>query len=335
MSHSLTRRRFTRAGVALSLAGLFAASGCSTEADKALSGGPSGTGSGGTKTLRVANLPIADQGAYFYALENGIFDKHGLSIKKTQTTGGSAAIAAMIAGEYDIAYSGADGAIKAAANKLPVKIVSGANTNQPTGEKDSTGLVVSPGVSDIAALSGATIGTNALGNINQVYAQEFLARAGVTNVTVVEVPFPEQVAALQSGKIKASILPEPFASQAVANGSKILGWPYRIGENKTTGVGVFVAVESAIKDKKAEIASFVQAMTEANEAANKPENHEKVVKAILSNTKLESKVASSMVFVNFTTDVTAPQVQTTADLLVKYGVLKTAVDVKPMFANSQ
>lgn len=327
---TVTRRSSMALATTAALSLVLALSACSTGADEALE--PETETPGELTSLAVANLPIADQGSYFYALENGIFEEHGLEIERVDATGGSAAIAAMVAGEFDVAYSGADGVIKAAANGLDVKIIAGANTNEPSGDSDSTGLVVAPGITDLSQLEGATLATNALGNINQVYAQEFLAQNGVENVTVVEVPFPEQVAALQAGQIQATLLPEPFASQALAAGATKLGWPYRIGEDETTQVGVFVSTGAVIAEKADAIQAFVDAMTEASEAANDPANRDAVVAAILANTKLESDVADNMTFVHFSTDITVEGIQATADLLVKYGILPTDVDVSGFFA---
>lgn len=331
-----TRRSANWAAKAIALAGIVALSGCATAADDALTpeGSAAPEGSAEQLSLTVANMPIADQGSYFYALENGIFEEHNLAVTSAPATGGSAAIAAMVAGDFDVVYSGADGVIKAAANGVPVRIISGANVNQPEGEKDSTGLVVAPGIGQLSDLAGATIATNALGNINQVFAQEYLAQNGVDDVTVVEIPFPEQVAALESGTIKATLLPEPFASQAVAAGGSVLGFPYRIGEDQTTGVGVFVSTEQTIADKSEAVTAFVDAMEQAAEEANNSENRAAVVSAILANTKLESEVANNMTFVHWTRDVTPAQIQAVADLLTKYGSLTTDVDVQKIFATS-
>lgn len=323
------RTRLTLAVLAVT-AGL-TLSACSTAAD--LDPGASEPSTGGQRyELTVATLPIGDLGAYFYAQENGIFDDHGLDITTESATGGSAAIAAMVAGDYDIVYSGADGVIKAYANKLPVKVISGANTNQPDGDTDATGLVAAPGITSVAQIAGTAIGTNALGNINQVFTQEYLAEEGVTDVDVVEIPFPEQVAALQSGQISATLLPEPFASQAVAGGASILGYPYRVGEDGTTLVGVYVSTDRTVADKPEAVAAFVAAMQEASDAANDPANREALIDAILANTKLSGDVANAMTFVRFTTDAQVGQLQAVADLLTKYGVLDSTVDTTGIIA---
>jgi NitT/TauT family transport system substrate-binding protein len=319
------RRRRLAAAIALPFATMLVLSACSNEAD--LAGSTTAPEAEGELTaVTVAVLPIGDLGAYFYAQENGIFEEHGLDVTTETAAGGSAAIAAMAAGDFDIVYSGADGAIKAYANDIPVRIISGANNNQPEGDSDATGLVVAPGVTDLEQLQGGAIATNALGNVNQVYAQEFLAENGVTDVEVVEIPFPEQVAALESGQVQATLLPEPFATQAVAAGATVLGYPYRIGEDETTAVGVYVSTEDFINESAETVDAFIAAMAEANEAANDPANRDAVIEAILGSTQLEEVVATNLTFVEWTTDVSADGIQATADLLTKYGVLPENVD---------
>jgi NitT/TauT family transport system substrate-binding protein len=313
----------------------FAASACAAE-DKPAAGQSGGSPSEPTAEevleLTVAVMPIADCGAYFYAEDTGLFDDYNLKIVSESATGGSAAIAAMAAGDYDVVYSGTDGSIKAFANGLPVKVVSGANFNQAAGQADATGLVVAAGIADVSQLAGATIGTNALGNINQVFAQEFLASQGVEDVQVVEIPFPEQVAALEAGQIKATLLPEPFASQAVAAGGAILGYPYRVGQDSKSAVGVYVSTDQVLAEKSEAVNRFVEAMTAASAAANDPANHDAVVKAILAHTQLSDEVVESMVFVEYSTDADTARIQAVADLLTKFGVLPDSVDVTDLVA---
>ncbi|GAB2563463.1 ABC transporter substrate-binding protein [Leucobacter ruminantium] len=328
--NTLKSRKMSGA-LALVLGAGLALAGCSNAADisEPVEDAPS---DGELFELTVATLPIGDLGAYFYAEDNGIFEKHGLDITTETATGGSAAIAAMVAGDYDIVYSGADGAIKAFESGLPVRVISGANLNQPEGEKDSTGLIAAPGIASVEDIAGTAIGTNALGNINQVYTQEYLSENGVTDFEVVEIPFPEQVAALNSGQISASLLPEPFASQAIAEGATVLGYPYRTGADQSNLVGVYVSTEQTIESEAEAVEAFVAAMTEASEAANDKANRDALIESILSHTKLSGEVANAMVFVHFTTEAEAPQLQATADLLTKFGVFPGEVDVAGLIA---
>ncbi|MCI2178309.1 MAG: ABC transporter substrate-binding protein [Ancrocorticia sp.] len=326
----------------VALAAALTISACSNDADSALSGSSadasgqstdSGSGSSGdVESLKVATMSIADLGAYFYALDSGLFTKYGVNVQNVDATAGSAAIASMMSGDVDLAYSGTDGAVKAGENGLAIKIVAGAGGNQPTGDKDSAGLVVAPGITEASQLEGKTLATMALGNVNQVYAQRWLKDQGVDVSTVkfVEIPSSEQVAALESGEIQGTILPEPFASQALANGCTIIGWPWRTGVDNSTLVSVWVASEATLTGKSNAVKKFLAAMEEATDYANDSAHRQQIVDAILSHTKLTSDVANNMTFVKWTEDPDPAKIKEVAQNLVDFGVLDSMPDVDSM-----
>lgn len=329
-------RRTILIGSVVALAGL---SGCSGKGSSTLPGtsaSPSAGGSAGLQALKVAVMPIADLGAFYYAVDSGLFKKNGLDVQPVDATGGSAAIASMMSGDVDLAYSGTDGAIKAAANGLTVKIISGAGANRPTGPKDSAGFVAAKGIKSPKDLAGKTVATMALGNVNQVYAQKWLKAEGVdpSSVKFVEIPSNEQVAAMAKGQIQGSIMPEPFASQALANGATILGWPWRTGGDSTTLVSVYTASEASIAKNTPQIKKFLAAMGDADTFANNPANRSTIVAAILKHTKLESKVANNMTFVTWTSKADPAKIKEVADTLVEFGVLKSKPDVDKMIDTS-
>ncbi|MGI8867793.1 MAG: ABC transporter substrate-binding protein [Mycobacteriales bacterium] len=294
----------------------------------------SSNNSGASMSLRVSTLPIADLGAYFYALDSGLFKKAGLSVKDTSSTGGAASISAMLSGSVDIAYSGSDSVIKAYAKKLPVRVIAAANNNQPAGDTDSAGLVVPASIGSPAELEGKTLATNALNNVNQIYTQNYLEKNGVDpkKVKFVEVPFPEQVAALKAGRIFGTLLPEPFMSQAVAGGLKVLGLPYRSATGGTAPVASWVSSTKVLGQHDKAIAAFVKTMKTADAAANDPANRPALVKALLNHTKLTQAVASKITLVQYTNAVDTQRLKDLADLLVKYGVLKESPDLSGMIS---
>lgn len=285
--------------------------------------------------LRVASLPIADLGAYFYAIDNGIFTDHGITVENVSSTGGAAAISAMLSGDVDIAYSGNDSVLKSYAQGLPVVIVAAANNNQPDGEQDSAGLVVPAGTT-AQDLAGATLATNALDNINQVYTQQWLEENGVdpAEVSFVEVPFPEQVAALQSGDISGSLMPQPFMAQALEGGAEVLAWPYRSGPAGVTPIASFVSQGPTVEEKRDAVDAFVVAMEEANTEANDEANRDALITSILSNTQLTEDAAADISFVQYTTEVSVDQLDQLAELLVRFEIFDEAPDLSGILMDS-
>lgn len=328
------QRPARRRAVACALIGVLglAVSACSNSAPPTTADGGS---SGKATTLKVASLPIGDLGAYFYALDNHLFDQHGIRVTDVTSTGGAAAISAMVAGSVDIAYSGNDSVLKASAKKLPVAIVCAANDNQPSGPQDSAGIVAPAGITSTSQLAGKTLGTNALGNINQIYTQLWLQQHGVDpkGVKFVEIPFPEQLAALQKGQISGTLMPQPFLAQALSSGSKLLGWPYRTGPDKTTAIASFAASTAAISKDKKSYQAFVTTMTEADREANDPANRNAVIAALLKHTKLTKAAVAHTSFVRWTTKVTKQQLSALGILLVKFGELPAAPNLDNIFAS--
>lgn len=327
MWNTIARRIIAVAATAAVIAGLGA---CSNSADEALgSSTANGTETSKTTVLKVAAMPIADLGAFYYALDSGEFKKAGLDVQTVDTTSGAAGIASLVSGDVDIAYSGTDGALKAAAKNLPVKIIAGSGLSRADGDKDSVGFVVPGNITSPKQLEGATIATMALGNINQAYSRKWLDSQGVDSSTVkfVEIPSSEQVAALENGNIQGSILPDPFASQAIDKGSHIIGWPYRTGQGHDTLVSVWTASDSTLKDKKDAVRTFLKVLDEANQQANDETNHEAVVNAILSHTKLTKEVADNIVFFKWSVKADRAKINEVADTLSQYGLLDGKPDL--------
>jgi NitT/TauT family transport system substrate-binding protein len=295
-------------------------------------GGNSSAQNGGTTTLRVSILPIADLAPVFYGIDKGIFKKHGLKIDPVTSTGGAAGISAMLSGSVQLVYTNTVSVFLAQQKDLPVVIVSGGNDNVPKGPKDMAGMLVAKGITSPKDLEGKTIASNALDNINQIYAQAWLKKKGVdiSKVKVVAIPFPQQVAALESGKIQGTLIPEPFLTAGLSDGLKNLGWPYRIGKDHDTPVGVYVAKKGWAQTHADTVKDYVAALTEATKAANDPANKSALVDSIVKHTKLQKSVAKKIQLSTYTTDVKTDLLKSEEQLLHNMDVLKANVKVKSM-----
>lgn len=287
------------------------------------SSGGGGGGDSGPKTLRVASLPVADLGAYFYALDEGLFTKHGLEVRDTSVTGGAAGIAAMTGGSVDLTYTNNVSALLSSTKGLPLKIVSGANENTPKGKRDMAAMIVGKGVDEPGQLAGSTVGTNALNNINWLYERAWLRKEGVDpgKLKFLEIDFPDQPTALSSDRIKATLIPEPFATQLRDKGSRSLGYPYRIGPGGRTFIGSFVATpDFAAKDADA-VKRFRAGLDDAIAAIGDPANGDKLAAAIAKHTQLSTDAVGEITLPTYTTEISRPLLEDMARLMKQEGVL--------------
>lgn len=305
---------------------------CGGGDDGGTSSAPSEGGTGAAtaevKTLRVASLPIADLGAYFYAIQNGIFDRNQLKVENTSVASGQAGIAAMTGGELDLVYTNNVSVMLSADKGLPITIVSGGNDNTPEGERDMAVMVAPSSIADPKQLAGKTIATNALNNVTWLYQRAWLREQGVDpdSVKMVEIPYPEQPAAILEGRIQGALIPEPFASNALSQGAKSLGFPFRIGGGRTY-LGSFVATPKFAEDNADAMQRFRQSLDEANEEVAQPANREKLFDAIAANTRIQRQQLSSIVLPSYSAEVPKDLLENTAELMVQEKMLTKAPDV--------
>jgi NitT/TauT family transport system substrate-binding protein len=283
-------------------------------------------------TLRVASLPIGDLGAYFYALEHGIFEEHNLVVEDTSATGGAAAISAMTGGEVDIVYTNNVSVIVSAEQGLPITIVSGANFNQPEGEQDMAAMMVPSDITSADQLAGQTVASNALNNINWLYARVWLRDQGVDpdQVQYTEIPFPEQPAALLEGRIQGTLIPEPFRTNLLREGANSLGFPYRVGEGERTFIASFVSTPEFAEQNAEAIERFKDALQQAIDEIGDDANRERFEQALLNNTRLEQEALGEIVFPEYTTEIPMDALEEMAAFMQEEGILDQVPDLEAL-----
>jgi NitT/TauT family transport system substrate-binding protein len=319
------KSRTSKVAAGLAVAALALAA-CGSEA------GPADGNEAQTTKVRVSTIPIANLAAFFYAQENGIFTDHGLEVESVSSTGGSAGIAAMLSGSVELVYTNYVSVFTAYQQNLPVTLVAGNDTNVAEGDRDSSGMLVAEGIEDANDLAGKTVGTAKLNNINMVYSKLWLEDLGVDagNVNFVEMPYPEQLAAVLAGQIEAAFLPEPFLTQGTAAGLQTLGYPFRLGTDGITPLAGFVADKTWAEDNEDAIASFNEAMAEAVEEGFAPDNRAKLVDAILANTKMERADAEQMIITTQSPEIDRENLAEMAELLAEAGSIKPGLDIEDL-----
>ncbi|MDM9352471.1 ABC transporter substrate-binding protein, partial [Escherichia coli] len=94
-------------------AAALALAGCTDSAAPATTSSTS-AGAGELTHVRVAALPIAETGALWAAIDQGIFKEHGLDVEIVPAQGGAQAIPALLSGDIQFAIGQPFGPIRAA-----------------------------------------------------------------------------------------------------------------------------------------------------------------------------------------------------------------------------
>ncbi|MDD5143515.1 aliphatic sulfonate ABC transporter substrate-binding protein [Methanoregula sp.] len=187
---------------------------------------PSGTTDTKTSKAPVDSLvigyqPSTHQMAFITAMEKGWWqqDLAPVGVKKVSDKifpSGPSEMQAMQAGDLDVAYVGAAPFLTAVSTGLDAKIVAGVNTQ-------GSDLVVREGIEYTGpeSLKGKTIGTFAIGSIQDTILRDWLKKNNVDpdkDLMIAPMSPGDAVTAILAGKVDAVFLPTPSPSTIVNQG---------------------------------------------------------------------------------------------------------------------
>lgn len=273
--------------------------------------------------VRLGNLKFAHYGAVSYMKELG--PKYGLEVKEQIFPKGIDIVPAILAGEIDIAASALDGAIAGRTGGAQVYVVAGFAKGgvRIVGRADL-------GIKNVADLKGKKVGVPR-GGAQELCLFAELSKVGLTwsdqpgarDVQILYLGYPECNQALQQKQIDAMCQSEPQSTQAIAAGfgAEIVK-PYDtpLGEP----IRSLVMTEKMYKEKPDVARRVIECFADATRTfLADPALAEKYVRETLFKSQLSAEdYKAAMNNAAFTYDITAEHVQTTSDLMVKYGVGK-------------
>ena len=312
--------------VALGAAAILALSGCTDSGAEPTSAPTEDAGSGEIRSVRVAALPIAETGALWAAMEEGIFEDHGIEVEVVPAQGGAQAIPALLSGDIQFAIGQPFGPFRADGQDLGVVIIG--NYADSLEEGKDVNAVVSLGDSGItgpADLAGKRVSVNSLGAAGDVTIMKAVEDAGGDPSTIefVEVAFPDAQAQLEAGNIDAAWVPDPFMSRVVDGGGNLVVHPYQA---TIPGLSLLtnITTQELIDSDSELVSDFAAAMTEALEWATA--NEDAVRAAISTNMEIPEEAAAGITLPTFTSEIKVSDLEELAGLAVEFGVLDAEPD---------
>jgi NitT/TauT family transport system substrate-binding protein len=274
-------------------------------------------------TLKVGVIPIADVAPLYLGMKQGFFEEEGLKIEPALAEGGAAIVPAVMAGDNQIGFSNTTSLIIASSKNLPVQIIS-QGVQGGTGEDDAWDAVLVPKGSDIKSaedLAGRTIAVNTLNNVGPLTINTALEKRGIDyeGIKYVEVPFPDMNAALESDRVDAAWVVEPFYSQGLGADSKPLLHPYEETTENLT-VATYFANEQYIAENGDVIDGFKRAIEKSLQYAS--DNPDAVREIVTEYTQIPPEAAESMKLPLWSADLGEDTIQQTIDLAAKYGFVE-------------
>jgi NitT/TauT family transport system substrate-binding protein len=255
-------RRVRGGALLVTAVALALAAGCSN-------GGSAANGSRLEKpVLNVAVVPAVDSAGFFVALDQGLFKAQGLTVNFIPVTSSETAIAAQVAGAYDITGGNYVSYVQAQQHEANLDIFAEGSVMEP----GTQGIYTLPGssITTLAGLEGQTVAINAPNNILYLLTASVLLEHGIApqSVDFASIPFQEMPAELESAAVSAAVLPEPFASgvEEIQGGVPLAD----LDQGATTSFpveGYVVTKQWAAKHPRT-LAAFYQALEEGQRIAD-------------------------------------------------------------------
>ena len=323
-----TREMWTRRLAGPALVGAAAVGllvGCSSDAGTAPTGAAESGAGGETEVVEVAVLPTSNMAAVHLGVQEGFFADEGLELNMTTVGGGAEMVAGLQAGSFDFVAVGYVPLFTAAANGLPLVMISANDVGGATVEEEWQTVVAGADsdVQSVEDLEGATIGVNALKGVAEATIRASLQQQDVDDSTVqfVEVPFSEVPAAVANGTVDAAFASEPFITQTLADGGRIVDTPsYNLGENFPNGV--WATTRDLVESSPDVVDRFARAIAASIDYAT--ENPDAVREILPTYTALTPELAGEIRLPIFRSELDRPQLENLSQLLVDFGVIDEA-----------
>ena len=272
--------------------------------------------------VRVGNLKLAHFGAISYIQE--IAPQCGIKVDVRLFSKGPEIMQAMVGGDLDVGASASEAAISARANGTPIYVVAGF-------ARGGARLMASPesGIKSVDDLKGKKVGVTR-GSIQEVLLAAELGQHNLTSseqpgkdITLFYLGYPDLNQALQLKQVDAIMQTEPQSAQALIKGFGVevmkpydtpIGYPVR----------TMVMSEKFYNEHKETALKFMKCFVTSTKTFM---DHPEVARQYVTETLFKKQVSAEefdQAIANspYSFDITAEHIQTTTDVMGKYGVGK-------------
>lgn len=294
--------------------------------------GSTDAGSGTSEQLESVKLmiqPLVDYTPIYMGVEEGFFEEEGIELEIDLGQGGAAAIPAVMSGDQHIGGSNVVSLLTAHSEGLDIVAVAPG----VKADKEYSAVVV-PADSDIetpADLAGRTLAVNTLANIGEVTIREaFEGQVDVDAIEFTELGFGDMLPALEQGQIDAAWVVQPFVTQAIEAGAKVVSYNFEETEPELQVALMFTSASYAEANPEA-VEGFRRAYARSVEYAT--DNEAEVRQVLPSFAGIDESVAEAMSLPIWPSDVDRGSVEAMSARMVKYGIIPEEPDYDAFFGS--
>jgi len=278
--------------------------------------------------IKLIWLPFSESLGAVIAEQKGFFKAEGIELETTKVPGAALALPILQAGRADIILSNTVSTLQALEQGMDATLLAPSAVVRRQPPDSTSAIMVLKGTAKSPRdLAGKRIAVNVVNSTAWLYAVGLLDKYGVSRdqVRFVEIGFPNMNAPLLNKQVDAISQVEPFNTILMGTGKvEVIGWSY-VETQPNADVTQYIALTSWVREHHDLAVKFARAVIKGSKVANSNEAETREINQKFTglNPALKDKVKIPL----FGEAVNGPEVQKTADLMLKYGLLKKRVDI--------
>lgn len=290
---------------------------------------PAGATPGDPTPLAIGTLPSGADAVVNYAYDNGYFRELGVDAQIALMNNGNVIWNAVLGGSLDIGAGNIGSLAVARSHGIPLRAIAPAALATDTAPLGNILVKRNSPIRSGADLNNKLVATVAIKTAGEAIFRAWIDKSGGDSKTIryIEIPYPAMADAVDSGRVDAAMIVDPFAMMAREKGT-LLPDNYYTGMRLPILVTCFVATEAWLAANPDTARKFASAIRRAAiwSNAHAAETHELLARI----TKMDPKIVSAMSRTVFATSLEAARIEPVVDAMVKYGLLEKHVDPKEM-----
>jgi NitT/TauT family transport system substrate-binding protein len=285
------------------------------------------------KLVRVLEVPTDGAKSVLYAQKNNLFRKRGINADIVSMGSGAAIFAAVLGGSADVGSGSLFPVYAAYSRGVPLRIIAPASLYLSS-HADAFLLVKkdSP-IQSARDLNGKIIGGDATNDVSVTSTRVWMDQRGGDGKTLrsVELKQPEQLGALDAGRIDAVVLKPPYLTTAMDSGKfRKIGTPLDAIAPRFL-LSCWVATADYIAKNKDTVDAFVAGLTEASRFTNA--NQAATLDLVAGFTGQDAAVLSRGIRSTTAETVALADFQKPLDFGFKNGIIDKTFDLSGLLAS--
>ena len=285
-----------------------------------------------SRALRVLCIKTDGIKSLLYAQKANLFAKRGIAVEVVTTASSGSILPALLGGSGEIGAANLFPMFAAYAHGVPLRMIAPASIYSST-NADSVLLVrIDSPLHTPRDLEGKAIGVDALGDLYSTATRAWVDQGGGDGATLrpLELRPAEQFAALEAGRVDASVFKTPFATVALESGKfRVLGKPLDAIAPRFL-VSCWVATIDFIAKNPQVVSSFATTMSEGARWTNAHQSE--TVDMMAQFTGQEPALMRRAVRSQTAVTVAIEDLQRPLDFAYKYGLISQRFDASVLLA---